>query len=81
MGLVTCRVDSFFKIYQTTIPMNVATIEKGTVQSVQVPQVKNGTSEDIRQNGRPVYLYRSLFNEMSLLGSDLMVEPYDEDDF
>lgn len=29
----------------------------------------------------PVYLYRSLFAEMSQLGSNLIVEPFDEDDY
>lgn len=29
----------------------------------------------------PVYLYRSLFAEMSQLGSNLIVEPFDEDEY
>ena len=82
MGLVTCRVDSFFKIYQTTIPMNVDTlIEEVALPGVKTPSTKENVKEDIKLNGRPVYLFRSLFNEMSLLGSDLMVEPFDGDDF
>lgn len=58
-----------------------AIVEVATVQSVHEPIVKSRKDEEISTNGRPVYLYRSLFNEMSLLGSDLMVEPYDEGDF
>ena len=61
--------------------MNVDTLEEVALQGVKTPTLKKSVKEDIDLNGRPVYLFRSLINEMSLLGSDLMVEPYDGDDF
>ena len=51
-------------------------------RSVLVAPIDKGfKTNNTVSEGTPVYLYRSLFAEMSQLGSDLMVEPYDEVDY
>ena len=57
-----------------------ALLEKRKSVAVARPQIRKNVREELPNNGNPVYLYRTLFNEMSLMGSDLMVEPHDEDD-
>ncbi len=37
--------------------------------------------QDSEYQGSPVYLFRSLFTEMSQLGLDLTVEPFDDIDY
>ena len=61
--------------------MQVATTEIAAAQSVQRVTTKKRSNQDITQYGSPVYTYRSLFNEFSQLGSDLVVESYGEDEF
>ena len=53
--------------------MQVATTEIAVAQSVQDAMTKKRNNQDINQYGTPVYTFRSLFNEFSQLGSDLVV--------
>ena len=60
--------------------MRFTTTKENTVIDHLTVAANVGTNENEDQ-GTPVYLYHSLFTEMSQLGSDLMVEHYDDFDY
>ena len=56
-------------------------VENNVLTTAIQSEVAQKFQKDLHVNGSPVYTFRRLINEMSLTGSDLMVEPFDDSDF